>query len=642
MRMRLFRPTLIGSLAALSSVLVFVPFSPAAPYRPLASVTELKKLSIDELLEIEVVSVSRKDERAADVAAAIHIITEEDIRRSGARSLPEALRLAPNLQVAQSSARNWAISARGFNASFSNKLLVLIDGRSVYTPLYSGVFWDAQDTLLEDLDRIEVISGPGATVWGANAVNGVINVITKNAHDTHGLLLTGGAGTEERAFAGLRYGGSAGPDLHFRVYAKAFNRDDSKTRTGADELDSWNHAQSGFRIDWEPGFEHHLTVQGDLYDGRGDQGARADIEHSGANLLARWTRRFSDTEELQIQTYYDRTERLVPSDFGDELDTFDLDAHYGRDLGDRHHLMIGAGYRFTRNRVQNLSAAVFLPPVLNRSLFSAFFQDEFSFSDPRLTMALGAKFEHNDYTGFEVQPGWRASWSTDPHTFWASISRAVRTPSRFDRHLFSPPSPPFALAGGPRSVSESMIACEFGWRAHVHEQLLLSASAFYNVYDDIRTISLGPPFLIENNGEGEIYGVELASTWQATAAWRILAGYTLLMEDLGVKPGHRDLSNGQGEAFDPKHQFQIRSSLDLGGRVEFDAWLRYVDEVGNTSARGFGIMPDYVSLDVRIGWSPSDNLELAIVGQHLLDPQHPEFGNEEIERAVYGKLTWRY
>ncbi len=639
--MRIFRPTLLGLVSALSTIWL-APISRGAPAPVIAAVGEFKRLSLEELLDIEVVSVSRKDERAADAAAAIHVITEEDIRRSGARSLPEALRLAPNLQVAQSSSRNWAISARGFNASFSNKLLVLIDGRSVYTPLYSGVFWDAQDTLLEDLARIEVISGPGATVWGANAVNGVINVITKNASETPGLLLTGGAGTEERAFAGVRYGGSAGRDLHFRIYAKAFERDDARTRSGADELDAWHSAQGGFRVDWEPGFEHLLTIQGDLYEGRGDQGPRDDIEHAGGNLLARWTRRFSDRDELQIQTYYDRTERLVPGDFGDRLDTFDLDAHYGRDVGERHHVMIGAGYRFTHNRVQNLSSAVFLPPVLDRSLYSAFIQDEITFADPRLKMALGTKVEHNDYTGFEVQPGWRATWSTASHTFWGSISRAVRTPARFDRHLFSPPSPPFAIAPSPRDTSETMIAYELGWRAQVHASLLLSASAFYNDYDDIRTLSLGPPFVIENHGEGEIYGLELSSTWQAASAWRIHAGYTLLLEDLGVQPGRNDLSNGQGEAFDPKHQFQIRSSLDLPGRVEFDVWLRYVDEVGNTSARGFGIMPDYLSLDVRLGWSPTDNLELSLVGQHLLDPQHPEFGNEEIERALYGKITWRY
>ncbi|HEX2099678.1 MAG TPA: TonB-dependent receptor plug domain-containing protein, partial [Candidatus Synoicihabitans sp.] len=430
--MRIFQTRLLQALTALSSAVWFAPDSLAQTSRLHASVHELKKLSLEELLNLEVVSVSRKRERAAAVAAAVHVITEEDIRRSGSRSIPEALRLAPNLQVAQSSSRNWAISARGFNASFSNKLLVLMDGRSVYTPLYSGVFWDAQDTLLEDLDRIEVISGPGATVWGANAVNGVINVITKSARETHGLLLTGGGGDEERAFAGVRYGGRAGPDLHFRVYAKAFERDDVTTMSGTDERDGWQHAQGGFRVDWEPGFDDVLTVQGDLYDGRGEQGARADIEHSGGNLLARWTRRFSENEEFRIQTYYDRTERLVPSDFGDELDTLDVDAQYGRDVGERHHVIVGAGYRFTRNRVQNLSSAVFLPPILNRRLYSAFIQDEISFSDPRLKMALGAKFEHNDYTGFEIQPGWRASWSTGDHAFWAAVSRAVRTPSRFD------------------------------------------------------------------------------------------------------------------------------------------------------------------------------------------------------------------
>jgi iron complex outermembrane receptor protein len=602
----------------------------------------MKRMSLEELMNIEVTSVSRKDQRASEVASAIHVITEEDIRRSGSRSIPEALRLAPNLQVAQSNARNWAITARGFNATFSNKLLVLIDGRSVYTPLYSGVFWDAQDTLLEDLERIEVISGPGATVWGANAVNGVINVISKTARDTQGVLVSGGAGTEERAFAGVRYGGRMGEDLHFRVYAKYFDRDDSRSTNGRDEVDAWNSSQAGFRLDWEPGYEHLLTVQGDVYEGSGDQPAPGDVEHSGGNLLTRWTYRVSDTEGFQIQTYYDRASRLVPGDFADDLDTFDVDAQYERDFGERHHVMIGAGYRFTHNQVGNFSETAFLPPELDRSLYSTFVQDELSFLDERMKIAVGGKLEHNDYTGWEVQPSGRAAWTDGGHTFWGAVSRAVRTPARFDRHLFAPTTPPFVIAPSVNAVSESVLAYEIGWRAKPHEKLIVSVAAFYNDYDDIRTLSPGPPFIIENYGEGEIHGVELETTWQAAKTWRISAGYTVLQEDLRVQPGRGDISEGQGEAFDPKQQFQLRSSHDLAANAEFDLWLRYVDEAGNTSARGFGIVPAYVTLDARIGWSPVRNLELALVGQNLLEQQHPEFGNEEIERAVHGKLTWRY
>lgn len=607
----------------------------------IAAVAELKRLTLEELLSLEVTSVSRRPERASEAAAAVHVITEEEIRRSGARSLPEALRLAPNLQVAQSNARNWAITARGFNATFSNKLLVLIDGRTVYTPLYSGVFWDAQDTLLEDLERVEVISGPGATVWGANAVNGVINVISKPAQQTQGALISGGGGTEERAFGAVRFGGRAGEDVYFRVYAKGFERDGSARPDGRGDVDAWGMAQTGFRTDWEPDAHNQLTVQGDYYRGQGGQRRAADITHSGGNLLGRWTHRWSESEELQVQAYFDRTRRLDPGEFGDDLDTFDLDAQYERDFGERHHVMVGAGYRFTRNRVTNFPASAFLPAVLNRSLVSAFVQDEISFRDDAVKVMLGSKFEHNDYTGVEVQPTLRGSWTWNHHVWWASISRAVRTPARFDRHLFVPATPPFVLTGSSAFESEEVVAYELGWRVQPFERVFVDAALFVNDYDKIRGISGGPPFVIGNEVEGEFHGVELAVTWQVTEPWRLIAGYTLLEEELRVRPGRSDISGGQGEAFDPRHQFQLRSALELGV-LELNLWFRYVDEVGNTSARGFGVVPAYTTLDVRIGWTVTDMLELSIVGQNLLDSQHPEFGTNEIERSVYGKATWRF
>lgn len=602
----------------------------------------LKNLSIEELMSIEVTSVSRKEERANEAAAAIHVITQEDIRRSGARNIPEALRLAPNLQVAQASSRSWAISARGFNATFANKLLVLIDGRTVYTPLFSGVFWDAQDTLLEDIERIEVISGPGATVWGANAVNGVINVITQKAKDTQGFLGTAGGGTHERLLGGLRYGGNAGENLHYRFYAKYFDRDDSVFANGDKGADAWHTAQAGFRLDHGREDESLLTLQGDVYDGRGEQLFGADVSQSGGNLLARWTRTFSDAEQLQIQTYYDRTHQFVPEEFGDDLDTFDVDAQYERDLGERQHLMIGAGYRFTHNHVENLPGSIaFLPATLDRHLFSAFVQDQISLFEDRVKLTIGSKFEHNDYTGFEVQPSARIAWTNEQHTIWAGISRAVRTPSRFDRHLFFPANPPFLFGGGPNFDSEDVLVYEWGWRVQSRDTVLVSVATFFNDYDDIRSTSLGPPFVTENNVEGEIWGIELEATWQAAESWRLTSGYTLLQEDFRVKPGRADLNLGQGEAFDPQQQFQVRSSLTLPLHIEFDISVRYVDQIGNT-ARGFGVVPDYVTLDTRVGWSVIKNLDLAVIGQNLLDKQHPEFGSREIERSAYGKIIWRF
>jgi iron complex outermembrane recepter protein len=606
------------------------------------TISELRQLSIEELMNIEVTSVSRTVERANDAAAAVHVITEEDIRRSGARSIPEALRLAPNLQVSQSNSRSWAISARGFKASFSNKLLVLIDGRSVYTPLFSGVFWDAQDTLLEDIERIEVISGPGATVWGANAVNGVINIITKSSRDSVGALLNVGGGTQERVLAGLRYGAQASEDLSFRIYGKYFDRASSVFSNGEDASDAWYSGQAGFRLDWDGKRQDSFTLQGDIYDGRGEQLEGGDISQAGGNLLSRWTHRFSETQQLQLQAYYDRTRQFVPEQFGDELDTLDIDSQYEFDLGARQQVVIGGGYRFTRNDIENLPESIaFLPARLDRHLFSVFVQDEISIFKDRVKVTVGSKFEHNDYTGLEVQPSVRFAWSLGSNVVWGAISRAVRTPSRFDRELFFPATPPFIVAGGPGFDSEKLLAYELGWRTQLSQRVLVSVATFINDYDDIRSTSVELPRITQNNVEAQIWGVEVESTWQVTENWRLATGYTLLQEDFDVKAGRADLNAGQGEAFDPQQQLQLRSSLSLPPQVEFDVLLRYVDRVSN-AGRGFAVVPDYVALDTRIAWSMGTTLQVAVVGQNLLDKQHPEFGTLEIERSGYLKLTWRF
>ncbi len=629
-----------GSLLAISAVAFAAGCPPALAAPEVDEVAALKNLSLEQLMELEVQSVSRSAQPAGEAPAAIHVITQAHIRRSGARSIPEALRLAPNLQVAQTGARSWAISARGFNAPFSNKLLVLMDGRTVYSPLFSGVFWDVQDTVLEDVDRIEVISGPGATLWGANAVNGIINIVTKDASETQGMLLSAGGGNEERAFGSIRYGGGDG-EKHYRVYAKYFDRDDALLADGAAALDGMRSVQAGFRFDRGSAETVLFTLQGDVYDGAGQQAFAADSSLSGGNLLARWTYGISSTERLQIQAYYDHTHQFNPGDFGDDLDTFDLDAQYELALGARHRLMMGAGYRFTHDDVDNLPGSIaFLPAKLDLHLFSAFVQDEISLLDERMQITLGAKFEHNEYTGLEIQPSVRAGWSLQPHFLWAAVSRAVRTPSRIDRHLYFPAQPPFLFSGGRGFDSESVVAYEIGWRTRAAEGLLLSESAFFNDYDDIRTSSPAPPFIVENNAQGEIYGLELEATWQATEKWRLQAGYTLLEEDMRVKPGREDLYLGQGELFDPPWQFQLHSSLDVSSDLEFDVWLRHVDRVSNV-ARGFETVPDYTSLDVRVGWAATSHIELALVGHNLLDERHLEFGFRRIERSVLGKVTWR-
>ena len=608
---------------------------------------DLKEKSLKELMEVIVTSVSKKPEKLSEAASAITVITQEDIRRSGATSLPEALRLAPNLEVAQVDSHEWAISARGFNSTTANKLLVLIDGRSVYTPLFSGVFWDVQDTLLEDVDRIEVISGPGATVWGANAVNGVINILTKSARDTQGFLLYGGGGTQERAFGGLRYGGQLGTNAYYRIYAKYFNRDDTPLPNGVDGQDAWQLGQGGFRVDWYPGEANQFTFQGDGYGGAIDQPANGDIRVAGGNLLGRWSHTFSEESDLKVQFYYDRTHRLVPLTFAEDLDTYDFDLQHRSRLGERQDIVWGLNYRLSEDRVANTPNFGFLPARLSFQLFSAFAQDEITLVRDRVRLTLGSKFEHNDFSGFEFQPSGRLSWTvTSRQTLWAAISRAVRTPSRIDRDFFVPANPPFALAGGPNFISEELLAYELGYRVRPIDQLSFSLATFYNDYSNLRSLEPGPPSIIGNGLKGETYGAELAGNYQMTSWWRWQAGYTYLQEHIRLKSGSMDFNQGRGEGSDPQNQFFIRSSMDLPGKLTLDAALRYVDVLHNIANGVRGTVPSYVELDARLSWTPIDNLELSVVGQNLLDRQHPEFGfptsRHEIQRGGFVKVTWRF
>jgi len=592
-------------------------------------------------MNLEVTTVLRRPEKLTEAPSAIQVITQEEIRRAGATSLPEALRLAPNLQVAQVDSRQWAISARGFNNGLANKLLVLIDGRTVYTPLYAGVFWDVQDTLLQDIDRIEVISGPGGTLWGANAVNGVINVITKPAKETQGVFLEAGGGTELRGFGGLRYGGALTPELHYRVYGKYFDRDSSVLSNGLDATNQSHMGQGGFRLDWDATNNNLLTIQGDLYEGRTAQPGTDDSELSGGNVLSRWSHSFSENSSLQLQLYYDRTRRHMPGTFSEDLATYDFDAQHRFPLGDRNDLVWGLGCRLIEDHVGNSAALAFLPAHKTLHLYSAFVQDEITLIEDRLHLTLGSKFEHNDYTGFEFQPSGRLAWTpTERQVVWAAISRAVRTPSRIDRDFYIPGTPPFLLAGGTNFVSEELLAYELGYRVQLSRKLSLSVAGFYNDYDHIRSLRPGSVFVFANDLKGESYGVETVGTYQLMNWWRVRAGYTYLHKNIFVKAGGVDFNHGTAEGDDPEHQFLFRSSMDLPGHLEFDAAIRYVDSLPAPH------VPGYIGLDLRLGWRPIKNLEMSIVGQNLLDERHPEFGppggRQEIERSVYGKVTWAF
>src|SRR5579859_7008191 len=442
-----------------------------------STIVELKQLNVEDLMNVEVTSVSRHPEKLLAAASAIQVITQEDIRRSGATSIPEALRLADNLQVAQKNSHDWAISARGFNTDLANKLLVMIDGRTVYTPLYSGVFWDVQDYLLEDIDRIEVISGPGGALWGANAVNGVINIITKSAKDTQGMYAEAGGGSQPQDFAGVRYGGALGADTAFRVYSKYFDRSAEVLANGDSASDSWRQGRAGVRVDSEASARDRLTLQGDYYDSRESEQTGGIAALSGANVLGRWTRSVSENSDWSLQSYIDQThlgdpvapltvsgvQFSPPGTLYDDLTTYDVDFQDRFSLGARHRVVWGLGYRRTQDAVIEAPAVGFFPAVLDQNLYSGFVQDEIAFPK-NLSFTLGTKLEHNDYTGFEFEPDARFSWAvSSEQALWAAVSRAVRTPSRID-HDLSEGTPPYLvlLKGSANFTSEALLAYELG------------------------------------------------------------------------------------------------------------------------------------------------------------------------------------
>jgi iron complex outermembrane receptor protein len=609
------------------------------------SLGALKQLSVEELMNVEVMSVSKRAERLSQTASAIQVITEEDILRSGASSLPEALRLATNLQVAQVDSRQWAISARGFNSTSANKLLVLIDGRTVYTPLFSGVFWDVQEVTLADVDRIEVISGPGATLWGANAVNGVINVITKDAKDTQGLLVSGGGGTELRGFGTARYGGALGTRGRFRIYGGGVARDRTVLPNGQDATDDWHREQVGFRLDWEASTSSRVTLQGDAYDGRISQLSAGDIAVSGGNAMAKWSRTISETSTLAAQLYYDRTHRNIPGTFGEDLDVYDVDLQHQVRLGARHDVVWGIGYRLINDHVANSAVLAFLPAHVARQWFTGFVQDEIALVPDRLHVALGTKIEHNDYTGVEIQPSGRVNWTLSPAaTLWAAVSRALRTPSRIDRELFARVSPTSFLAGGPGFHSEEELAYELGYR-HQQGFLALSVATFYSRYHGLRSVEqLNPPvpdtLVIGNGQDGESFGAELTAGYRVTSRWSVRAGYTELRVHIWPNPGSTDTSRGLTESQSPDRQLFVHSSVDLPAHLRLDAGLRAIGDIPRRQ------VPAYAELNARLTWLATANVDLSVVGQNLLHRRHAEFGapaaRREIERGAYGLVQWRF
>ena len=610
-----------------------------------AEIAALKQLSFEDLFQTEITTLSKRSERLVDAPSAIQVISSEEIRRSGASSLAEALRLAPNLQVAQIDSRQWAVTARGFNTTTSDKLLVLIDGRTVYTPLFSGVYYDVQNVMLEDVDRIEVISGPGAALWGANAVNGVINVISKSARDTQGTLVSGGAGSLLKGFGSVRYGDKIGKDTYFRVYGMGFDRDSAVLPNGQDGGNAWSLGQGGFRGDWLPARGEILTVQGDFYGGSISQRTPSDISVNGQNLLSRWTHPLADDSDLTVQAYWDRTWRRIPDIFSEELNTYDLDAQYRVAIGERNKVLSGLSYRLLADRVGNSAVLAFLPAQRDLQLFGAFVQDEVTVLEDKVFLTLGSRFEHNDFSGFELQPNVRIAWQVVTNqTVWAAVSRAVRSPSRIDSDEVVPGNPPYnTQGGGDLFQSETVIAYELGYRTQLGRHLSVSLATFFNDYDEIRSVepvATGQSIIL-NGLRAETYGAELSLQWQPIHRWRLRGGYTFFKKHIFLG-NSLDPNQGRAEGNDPHHQFLVQSMIDLPANLEFDSVVRYVDALDQ-----FGpTVPSYLSTDLRFAWHPSRHWEISVVGQNILDHQHPEFGTpgsrQEIPRSVYGKVTWTF
>lgn len=612
----------------------------------------LVDLSIEELANIQVTSVSKRPERLQDAPASVFVITADDLRRSGARSLPEALRLAPNLHVAQSSTYSHAISARGLNGSNNsgpNKLLVMIDGRSVYAPLFSGVFWDMQDVMLEDIERIEVISGPGGTMWGVNAVNGVINITTRSAHATQGSLAALRA-TTDGADAAFRQGGGSG-DASWRVYGKVLQRSHGETAAGTRVNDAWRQARLGFRSDWERGSDT-FSVNGNLYRGQSEQPEPGEIsvtgtalrlgevDTEGANLSAHWEHALDGGGRLSVQAYLDHTRRAVPPTFTESLQIADLQLEHTLPVSGRHSLMWGANVRHSWDHVKNSEVIAFLPARQQQTWASLYAQDEVALR-PDLSLTVGARIERNDYTGNELLPTARLAWRMSPrHTVWSALSRTVRAPTRLDVDAFIPGRPPYLLRGGPQVRSEVARVAELGYRGQPLAGLSWSATLFHNQYDHLRTQEIDPTRTFITFGslmQGEATGIEMWGSYQLTTAWRLSGGFTALHERLRLKPGSNDLAGPGTSGKDPEHTLQLRSQYAFDERREIDMALRKVAALENPA------VPGYWALDARFGWRLARNLELSLVGQNL-NGGHGEYGpretRAELGRRVGVKLVW--
>ncbi len=638
---------------------------------------DLSRMDVEDLMNVEVTSVSKREQKLSRTAAAIFVINREDIRRSGATSIPDLLRMVPGVDVQQIDANAWAISIRGFNSRYSNKVLVLIDGRTVYTPAFSGVYWEQIDMPLENIDRIEVIRGPGATVWGANAVNGVISIFTKSSKETRGGMVSAAAGSQVHGLGTVQYGGPAGKHGTYRAFGNYLAVGNSAAADGSPADDHWTRAHAGFRSDWELSDRDSLMVQGDLFANRASQTRRSnfvgtpydrifnqDMDQTGGDLLARWNHTLDNGSQTSFQTYFDTYRR---TDFGlpEVLRTFDLDFQHHITQGDRNDIVWGLGYRVSNSALSPGYFLGFTPPSQTTSLFSAFLQDEIRASDS-LWVTVGCKVEHNSYSGLETEPSVRLVWNEpgSRHTIWAAASKALRQPARADTAIAvdlqkipigAGSVQLMRLYGNPRIEDEELRDYELGYRSEFSKRLSFDVATFLSFYRHLETfepqplvVSPGPPkqfeipMLFDNKAHAVSYGGEVSLNWRATSRWRLSPGYSYLHATLRQDPASQGLAGYTLATGFPQNMFQIRSLVNLPRKVEFDQSLYY------TARLPGGTIPGHARLDLRLARRFGEFTEISVVGQNLLRPRAAEYGDSwgvigtQAVRSVYGKITWRF
>jgi iron complex outermembrane recepter protein len=641
------------------------------------SQTDLRGMDVEDLMNIKVTSASKREQSLARTAAAVFVINQEEIRRSGATNIPDLLRMAPGVDVEQIDANAWAISVRGFNSRYSNKVLVLIDGRTVYTPSFSGVFWEHLDMPLENIDRIEVIRGPGATVWGANAVNGVISIFTKSSKDTKGGQVTAGGGSQVHALGVAQYGGAAGKEGAYRVYGKYFDIGNSAMPNGTPAADHWMRAHGGFRADWDLSSRDSLMVQGDLFANQASQTQRSNyiatpfdrifnqsLDAAGGDVLARWDHTLAGGSQTSFQAYYDtyrRTDMGVP----EVLRTFDLDFQHHIAAGDRQDIVWGLGYRVSKSGLSPGYAIAASPPSRTDNLYSGFVQDEIRASDS-LWLTIGCKLEHNAYTGLETEPSVRLAWSApgNRHTIWAAASKALRQPARLDTAVQTdletiPIAPDLIqvrrLFGNPHIKDEELRDYESGYRTEITKTFSVDVATFLSFYHHLQTVEPQPmvvipgspvqlviPLLFDSKARAVTYGGEVSLRWNATSRWRISPGYSYLHATIRQDPSSLGAATDSLANGFPRNMFQIRSSLNLSRWTEFDQSLYY------TARLPGGSIPGHARLDLRLARHFGERAEISLMGQNLLRSRSTEYGDSyriigtQAVRSVYGQIAWRF